>query len=280
MYSSSVVSAGGGAGPFVVFGIADVFEREFTMSVTRCLYVAMSLVALVVVLFAQTAYSQSFFDDFEDNNLFDGAPITWQSDRNMGTITAENGDMILTPVSTACCVSAVQDASNLFPHSDIAIDATFQFPTSTAPFVAVGFRDLLDGGTGALYWAGGFATGELAVGYSIGGSINTIKRGVYLPTGDVQDNADVSYHVEVIGSEITFSAWETLAGPEQAATIQWTDPSNRAPLGELVYPFINPNGSREPVHVRSFGVTTIPEPSGTVLAGLAILCFAAARRRI
>lgn len=245
------------------------------MSSTRRIS-AIAIGLLAVLLSNRVTYSQSFFDDFEDNNLTDGLPIKWDLDTN-GTISAENGDMVIAPIGI-CCASPSQDATDLFPHTDVIIDATFQFPTNSNSFVGVGFRDALDG-INSQYWVGGFSTGEIGLGYTTNGNIVITKRGVYLPTGPVLDNADVTFHVEAIGNAITFSAWETLAGPEQAATVQWTDPLNRLPEGNIVYPFINPNGSREPLRVRSFGATAIPEPAGATLAAIAGLCLAGLRRR-
>ncbi|MEZ6116318.1 MAG: hypothetical protein R3C28_07065 [Pirellulaceae bacterium] len=102
---------------------------------------------------------RSFFDDFEDNNITDGLPVKWRQDNDRGTITVENGDLVITPTQTSQAVSVLQDETDLFLHSDVVLDMVFQYPLNSQSFVGVGFRNSHLG----TYWVGGFATGEVGL---------------------------------------------------------------------------------------------------------------------
>ena len=239
----------------------------------RVLYLA--VISLILSAHLAPLQAQSFFDDFEDGNLTDGAPVVWDTDSDSGTITASNGDMVLTSITGDCCLSAVTNVA----HDDIEVEAVFGFPEDDQIFVGLGVRDFPDD-LDNTYWAGAFPTGEIGVGYTAPGlGIQTVQRGIFLPSGPISAGTDVTFDLKMIGNEMTFSAWETALGPESSASITWTDTANRYPIGNIVYPFINPNGSLESVQVRSFGATVVPEPNSSILLLLACGTAIVLRRR-
>jgi hypothetical protein len=252
------------------FMILVDFPCHFRRAVFR-----LALFVLTVLGLSAPLQAQSFFDDFEDGNLTDGMPASWNTVTSGGTVTASNGDLVLTSTTGQCCLGSETE----FAHDDIAIEAVFGFPEDDRIFVGLGFRDVLDG-VDNTYWAGAFPTGEIGVGYTAAGSgIQTAQRGVFLPSGPIAAGTDVTFDLKMIGNEMTFSAWETALGPESSASITWTDTANRYPSGDIFSPFINPNGSLESVYVRSFGATVVPEPSSNLLLLLACGAGIVRRRR-
>ena len=218
------------------------------------------------------ALAQSFFDDFEDNDLVDGLPVNWTGDFvDSGAVTASNGDMVLTPVPGQLYTIPLADAV----HSDARVELKYEAPVDRNIFLATGLRETRNG-TDEGYWGGIFATGELAIGYVLPSGPVIVQRNVFLPSGPIAAGNEITLQLEAIGNDITVSAWETVRGSASAASISWTDPLDRYPTGNLVYPSITPNGSSEAVRLRSFRMTAIPEPSS---AGLFVVTALLAVRR-
>lgn len=244
----------------------------------RCFKALSVVVLMLMAIPASFSHAQSsFFDDFEDGNAVDGAPRTWNATSELGEIVVEDGSLVLSSDSGQCCSSAFTE----FSHTDVEIDTEFTFPSADNIFISAWLRDAADGISDSGYWAGAFATGELAVGWADRGNSTIARRGTFLPSGSVDAGTDVTFHVEMIGDTMTFSAWETALGPLESATITWTDRSNRYPTGGFVSAFINPNGNTsEQVLVRSYAAKAVPEPDPGLLAQIAFsLLFILGRQK-
>lgn len=229
-----------------------------------------SLILLLAV--SMPTIGQSFFDDFDGKA---DPSVAWAA-AGPGTATTdiENSDLILKSSSMGDCCLAYFGALD---HEDLQIEATFRFPEANDFFVGTGFRQVADDGVDESYWVGAYPTGEIFIGYT-DPAIRITQSGM-LPTGPIAAGTDVSYLVDATGNKITFTAWQTNLGRDQAATISWTDPLDRNPTGDLVYPFINPQGNQGEIRVRSFGASTVPEPrslSGLSLGAIFVLSW---RRR-
>lgn len=212
-------------------------------------------------MLAHVLLAQTFSDNFDDGNLTDGLPLTWDIESDGGLIEPANGDLVIRSPSAQCCPGAWL----LLPHEDISIETVVGMPQNDI-FVGLGIREGVDDGPGS-YWAGARNSGEIAVGYTAtSGSIEIARRGVFLPSGAVTQGTDVTFELDMVGNELTFTAFETELGLTQAATITWIDTNDRFPTGDGVYPFINPTGHTEGVAFRSFSATLVPEPSGFPLA--------------
>ena len=233
-----------------------------------------SAICISYALISSFAHAQSFFDDFEDNNLTDGSPVTWfGSFVDSGAVTADAGDMVIDPVA---------GASGIFPlatteHRDVRSEVVFVAPEDDNIFMISNVRDTLNGASDQ-YWGGLFATGEIGLGFDTPSEFVVIERGVFLPTGPLSAGEEVTLQMTAIDNNIQVKVWETALGPDFSASISWTDPLNRFPDGNLAFPTVVFNGSNEPVRIRSFEVRVIPEPSTVLLFGLGLASTLTARR--
>ena len=203
---------------------------------------------------AHSSSAQGFFDDFEDNNLTDGNPVTWASTPlDAGDVFAADGDMVLAPGVGGRFTWASTDAQ----HQNARVESIFEAPTAENIFLFTYLR-VVAGEPFSGYWGGLFPDGELGLGYTNPDSTNMIvERGVYLPSGAVAPGDDITMQFEVVGNELTVNAWETQLGPNARATLSWTDPLNRFPTGDLIFPFVNFNGNPESVRLRSLRLTEV-----------------------
>jgi hypothetical protein len=151
--------------------------------------------------------------------------------------------------------------------------ATFAATASAQSFVDEFLDDFDDGNL--VQW-GEFRTelGTVSVSdgvanfKSITGSTDTSTavRNVFLPSGPLEPNDIVNIRTEVIGSTIVHSAWLEGMDISTGATVTWTDRQNRYPTGDLVAISFQANGnSTAEVNILSYGITIVPEPTGSSL---------------
>jgi len=229
-------------------------------------------VSIALTFFCGIASAQrSFIDNFEDNNLTDGSPVTWEGDDvDSGAISASGGSMLFQPQVNECCT----DAFVALPKfSDIVIELTVGILSGGDGFFGVDPREPRDDFSNGYYAGITTVSGELAIGYSISAEDNPIaRRGVFLPNGPILPGTDLDMRIEAIDNTISIAVWLTGSDPQSGATLSWTDVINRFPTGDLFAPFVNPD-SLSSVAIRSISVTIIPEPASAPLAAIAVIAW-------
>ena len=122
------------------------------------------LATVCISIYADPAPGQfSFVDNFNDGNLEDGIPVTWDGlDDPEGTIEIKDGDLLITPTEATCCVGTFTQSSHR--NLTIRMQARLLGEPEDGAFIGTSFRDGR-AGDGELYWAGITEKGELAAGY-------------------------------------------------------------------------------------------------------------------
>jgi hypothetical protein len=203
-----------------------------------------------------------FFDDFEDENIADGQPVSWQSDQG-ASLQIQDGSLVISGFNVPLAVPSVE------PLSDVSIQV--QMRLLEGEYAGIGARRTR-GGPRTGYFAAvgeylnmGVLTNEAFIAYS--GSVEL------LDAKDVNFDPkleDVILQLDIIGNRITYWAWPA----DEARPVE--------PLGSVIddeftsggiYIWASSAGLADDLmgrtafrYVRVADVTIIPEPPAAALA--------------
>jgi RNA polymerase sigma factor (sigma-70 family) len=264
------------AAPATAVHLAQSTIRRMTMMKLlsmSVLCIAVGAFAIAVPELAQTnllrAQTFSFFvDDFEDGNVTDGMPVTWNQFLSDGSIEVVAGNFVL----SGSDVTAYPEGSNVF--TDVTIRTHLRFIQSSSDLFGYVFaRSPSD--VPASYFAGITRAGVLAIGEGhVDGtfSILATANSAIDPVAN-----DVAIKFAVVGETLSLTAWrDGEAIPPQPQVVAMDDTLSFGEVGVG----IGQGADISQVAFRSFAA--IPEPATWCIAavGLASLgTFVLLRRR-
>jgi hypothetical protein len=218
-------------------------------------------------LFAR-AQVVDFLDDFNDRNITDGAPVTWQPlmDFADGDFDASSGDLVIRPRSAiAGLLSLVQDYDTL---TDTSIRAQVSV-TGSSNGLVLGAR--ANGNARTAYWGGVTASGQLEITSSRADGRYEVLRTVSSPLAPT--TGDVVLQFDAIGDQLSLYAWrpgEEKPSLPQAQVID--DAFSNGTVGILVdTPQL---GSTATIRYFQVARAPIPEPSTAALGSLGFVVVA------
>lgn len=204
---------------------------------------------LMLCILLTSPASAQLVENFDDGNAGDGVPFAWfQTGPTASSQLMDDAYRIAGDVRS-CCPGITADVD---PYEDIRIETTLQY--LGGGYAGIHFRQ--QGNQN--YWTGVQDDGQLFIGHNVGGT-QFLRNRVYLPTGRINDGDTIAMELEVIGSEISLTAWDTDAGIDSAATVSYNDTQNVRPDGSRFGIHFNPNrpDSDRVVDVLSFTYTQL-----------------------
>ncbi len=208
------------------------------------------------------ANAVGFFDDFEDGNVTDGNPVTWEeSSAFSGSFSVDAGDYVLTGPDDDSGVMSTRVPEHVFGDTSIITQVTSR--GDGVEYISVVARWVL----GPWRFYSGIIdvqTGDLGILRDASGSDAVIIGG---PIHSSLDPAteDILFRFDVIGSQLSLWAWpaaEGMAGMPDQPQVTAEDASYPTGFTGLVADF-DMRGSSDEVRFRHFGA--VPEPATLAL---------------
>jgi RNA polymerase sigma factor (sigma-70 family) len=221
-----------------------------------------------------------FLDTFDDDNLFDGSPITWGKmgppfDR--GVVEAIGGSLVLTPPDSMPPLDYVEMDANVdgMAFGDVTLRTRFRAQQSAEHYVGIYGRNTYQPDNGLV--------GTAIAGYLVGNGELSLRAGqneggavlVTMQSGLNASAYDVNLQLELIGRTATLTAWRE--GTPMPSVPQLTVGSlpgyvaDEGTVGLFNAQLLTQN-PKIPVEFRYF--EAIPEPSTTALGSLGFIALA------
>ena len=206
-----------------------------------------------------------FLDDFNDRNLIDGEPVTWQPLPGFanGEFDASGGDLVIRPRATGESLITFVEGYDQLTTTSIRAEVRLN---GQIDGLLLGARGTIGGGA---YW-GGISLGQFEIAKSrLDGSYQVLQRA---PSPLNPNAEDVLLQFEVVGDQLSLYAWRP--GEPKPSLPQASTADNQYPNGTvgILVDLAQPGSAAT---IRYVEVQSVPEPAAVALGSLGFVALAA-----
>ncbi len=191
--------------------------------ITRAKVSAVAAIAVCAVSFAAASAQTSFLDDFRDQDIGDGQPVTWlPGGAPDGERDASSGDLVHVPEQGSGTSTYVVDPVTRegWRYDDVLLNTRIHVDDADAGYVAMYGRST--GSVGTVYGAIKPVHSEAAIGVIANGQVEILAT--EMPLFSLVGN-DVNLQMLIAGDQVNLWAWDTDGPPPEQPLLTATLPA-------------------------------------------------------